>query len=363
MSSTQKFLITWLLVLLSGWLTFTVLSYVGGLISILLTAALIAFVLHYPVNVLKSFLPRPIAATVVYLVSAVVVSLLLVTLLPPVINQAGQLIAGFPDLLAHSQDKLSSFQDWSNEHKLPVNVQILTSQLLTRIQSLAESLATTGVSFVLGTFNRFLDLILILVISFYMLIDGERLWKGLICFLNPTLQVELTASLKKNLQRFVTGQLFLGAFMAITLTVAFLLLQVPFFLLFSVFIGTMEVIPFIGASLGIGVVVIIVTFINGWLALKVLVVSVIIQQVKDNVISPKLMGSLTGLSPVLIFISLLLGAQIGGLLGIILAIPLTGVVKSLVEIVTDPNLPPQRGSFFQNPFQENQENQELAKKI
>jgi hypothetical protein len=61
---------------------------------------------------------------------------------------------------------------------------------------------------------------------------------------------------------------------------------------------------------------------------------------------------LTGLSPVIIFVSLLLGARVGGLLGVILAIPLTGVVKSLAETVLDPTLPPQTGAFFHNPFDE-----------
>ena len=63
------------------------------------------------------------------------------------------------------------------------------------------------------------------------------------------------------------------------------------------------------------------------------------------------MGNLTGLSPVIIFVSLLLGAQLGGFLGVILAIPLTGVVKSLAETVLDPTLPPQTGEFFHNPFE------------
>jgi hypothetical protein len=83
---------------------------------------------------------------------------------------------------------------------------------------------------------------------------------------------------------------------------------------------------------------------------EVLGVAVALQQVKDNLIAPRIMGNLTGLSPVIIFISLLLGAKVGGLLGVILAIPLTGVVKSLTEIVLDPALPPQTGEFFNNPF-------------
>ncbi|HBE36418.1 MAG TPA: AI-2E family transporter, partial [Cyanobacteria bacterium UBA11368] len=70
--------------------------------------------------------------------------------------------------------------------------------------------------------------------------------------------------------------------------------------------------------------------------------------------------NLTGLSPVVIFVSLLIGARIGGLLGVILAIPFTGVIKSLAEIVLDPTLPPQTGAFFQNPFHKDMSDSEYG---
>ena len=352
-SPVQQFLITWLLVLVTGWVTLNSLSYVGELISILLTAALVAFLLNYAVAVVEPFLPRSLAAVLVYLGAAIAVVFIALTLVPPVFNQGRQLVTNLPSLLEQGQQQLASFQDWSVAHNLPFDVRILASQLLARVQAQAEAIASTGVGLVVGTFNWFLDLILILVISFYMLIDGERVWRGLTSLLSPTIRDELTQSLERNLQRFVTGQLLLGLFMAVTLTPTFWALNVPFFLLFAVFIGLMEVIPFIGATLGIATVVSVVAFIDWWLALEVLGIAIAIQQVKDNLIAPRIMGNLTGLSPVIIFVSLLLGARVGGLLGVILAIPLTGVVKSLVEIALDPTLPPQTGSFFHNPLSNN----------
>jgi predicted PurR-regulated permease PerM len=349
-SPVQQFLITWLLILVTGWATLYALSYVGELISILLTAALIAFLLNYAVAVVQTFLPRSVAAVLVYLGAAVAVVFIALTLVPPVFNQGRQLVTNLPLLLEQGQQQLASFQDWSVAHKLPFDVRILASQLLARVQAQAEAIASTGLGLVVGTFNWFLDFILILVISFYMLIDGDRVWRGLTSFLSAKIRDELTQSLQRNLQRFVTGQLLLGLFMAIILTPAFWVLNVPFFLLFAVVIGLLEVIPFIGASLGIATVVIVVAFIDWWLALEVLGVAIALQQVKDNVIAPRIMGNLTGLSPVIIFVSLLLGGQVGGLLGVILAIPLTGVVKSLAEIVLEPTLPPQTGAFFHNPF-------------
>ena len=349
-SPVQQFLITWLLILVTGWVTLNALNYVGELISILLTAALIAFLLNYAVAAVEPFLPRSVAAVLVYLGTAFAVVLLALTLVPPVYSQGRQLVTNLPELLEEGQGRLASFQAWSVAHNLPFDVRILASQLLARVQTQAEAIASTGLGLVVGTFNWFLDLILVLVISFYMLIDGERLWRGLTGIFSQKIRDGLTQSLQRNLRRFVSGQLLLGLFMAITLTLAFFSLRVPFFLLFAVFIGLMEVIPFVGATLGIATVVAIVAFIDWWLALEVLAVALALQQVKDNLIAPRIMGNLTGLSPVIIFVSLLLGAKVGGLLGVILAIPLTGVGKSLAEIVFDPTLPPQTGAFFHNPL-------------
>jgi len=359
-SPIQKVLITWLLVLVTGWVTLSALSYVGEIISILLTASLIAFLLNYAVRVLRPFLPRTVAAILVYLVAAVFVVLIALTLAPPVFNQGRQLVTRFPELLEQGQQQLLDFQAWSLEHNLPFDVRILGSQLLARIQAQAEAIASTGLGLVVGTFSWFIDFILVLVLSFYMLIDGERLWRGITSIVSAKIRYGLTQALRRNLQRFVSGQLLLGLFMATTLTLGFRLLQVPFFLLFAVFIGLMEIIPFVGATLGIATVVIVVAFIDWWLALEVLGLSVALQQVKDNIIAPRIMGNLTGLSPVIILTSLLLGAKIGGILGVILAIPVTGVVKSLAEIVLDPTLPPQTGDFFSNPLNEKKSQNTLA---
>ncbi|WP_413259785.1 AI-2E family transporter [Floridanema fluviatile] len=348
-------MITWLLVLAASWATLVTIGYVGELVSVFLSAALLAFLFNYPVKVVQRFLPRILAIALVYLTAIVAITFIGLTVVPPVFNQGVQLVTNLPSLVQSAREQLDNFQIWSAEHNLPFDVRILASQLLSKVQAQAEVIASKGFGLVLGTFNWFIDLIFILVISFYMLIDGERVWGGITSILSPIVRQVLTESLQKNLQKFISGQLFLGLFMAIMLTIAFWFLKVPFFLLFAVFIGLMEVIPFVGATLGIGTVVIIVAFINWWLALEVLATSVVLQQIKDNLVSPRLMGGLTGFSPVILFLALLLGAKFGGFLGVILAIPLTGVVKSVAEIVFDPDLPPQTGSFFNNPFDKDQE--------
>ncbi len=346
----QRSLITWTLILITGWLTLNTLSYFSELISILVTAGLVAFLLNYPVTRLQAVMPRSLAAGLVYLLAGTAFSLLGVTIAPPLFYQAQQLVTNLPDLIASGQQQLNDFQGWSRAHHLRFAVPLIQEQLLTELQERARAIATNGVGLLLGTFNWLLDLILILVISFYMLLDAERLWRGATRFLSPPIREFLTQSFRQQLQRFFSGQLLLGLFMAVTLAIAFWWLRVPFFLVFALFIGLMEVIPFIGASLGIATVGIIVAFIDWWLAVQVVGVAIALQQAKDNLLAPRLLGNLTGLSPAIVLAALLLGGRVGGLLGVILAIPLAGMVRTIVEVLLDPTLPPQTGAFFVNPM-------------
>lgn len=346
----QQLLITWVLILITGWLTLNAVSYFSELISILITAGLIAFVLNFPVRRLEAFIPRGLAAGLVYLLAGVVIGLIGVTIAPPVISQAQQLILNLPNLIASGQEQLADLQTWSQSHKIRFAVPLLQEQLVTQLQQRVEAIAKGGLGLLLGTFNWVLDLILILVISFYMLLDGERLWRSATLFFSPPIRDFLTESFRRNLQRFFSGQLLLGLFMAVTLSLVFWWLKVPFFLVLAIFIGLMEVIPFVGATLGIMLVAGLVAFIDWWLAVQVVIAAIALQQVKDNLLAPRILGNLTGLSPAIVLSALLMGAKVGGLLGVILAIPLAGMVKTIAELLLDPTLPPQTGSFFVNPL-------------
>lgn len=345
-SPIQQFLITWLLILVTGWLTLNALTYFGELLSVLVTAGLVAFVLNYPVVRLQQVLPRPLAAAIVYLLAGVALVVAGLTIAPPILHQAQQLITNLPNLIGSGQQQLTDLQDWSDSRRLGIDLSFLEQQLSAQVQGQVQAIASTGIGLVVGTFNWVLDLILILVISFYFVLDGGKLWNGLTSIFSDPIRDSLTASLRDSLQRFASGQLLLGLFMATTLSVAFWWLRVPFFLVFAVFIGVLEVIPFVGATLGIATVCVVVAFIDWWLALQVLGTAIALQQIKDNFIAPRILGNLTGLSPVIILASLLFGARVAGLLGVILAIPLTSVIRTILDIILNPSLPPQSGSIF-----------------
>jgi predicted PurR-regulated permease PerM len=116
----------------------------------------------------------------------------------------------------------------------------------------------------------------------------------------------------------------------------FILLQVKYALLFALLVGVFQIIPLVGATIGIVLVTILSLFQGFWIAVWVATASMVLQQIKDNLIAPKLMGEFTGLNPIWIFVSLLLGARIAGILGVLLAIPIAGTIKSTVETLRKP---------------------------
>jgi predicted PurR-regulated permease PerM len=166
-----------------------------------------------------------------------------------------------------------------------------------------------------------------------MLLYGKSLWQGTVNLLPPQIGLPFSESLRLNFQNFFISQILLGLFMVATLIPIFLIMEVPFALLFALLIGIGELIPFIGATLGIGLVTLLVMLNNFWLAIRVAIAAIVMQQIKDNILAPRLMGEFIGLNPILIFVALLVGFKVAGVLGVIIAVPLAGTIKGTLDAI------------------------------
>ncbi|NET38174.1 MAG: AI-2E family transporter, partial [Cyanothece sp. SIO1E1] len=152
----------------------------------------------------------------------------------------------------------------------------------------------------------------------------------LIGWLPPRWQGQIQQSLRQNFQNYFVGQAILAVLLSILLTTAFLILQVPLGLLFGFGIGVMSLIPF-GGVVSITLVSILIILKDFGLGMEVLAVAIVLGQINDNIIAPRLLGGITGLNPVWLILSLLVGAKFGGILGLLLAVPLSSFIKSTVD--------------------------------
>jgi predicted PurR-regulated permease PerM len=100
----------------------------------------------------------------------------------------------------------------------------------------------------------------------------------------------------------------------------------------ALIVAIFDAIPGIGATLGVSIITLIVLSQNVFLAAKVLIACIVLQQIQDNLISPRVMQNSLNLNPVVVFFALLVGAKIAGLLGVFISIPIAGVLVTLFEI-------------------------------
>ena len=319
---------------LNIWLLTQVFRYFEALITILVMAAILAFLLNYPVRMFqKARLSRAQAVIIVLIITVTLLVIAGLTLVPIIADQTAQLFSKIPGWLEASATNIQALDSWAKDRNLPIDLLGFSDRINNQIESQLETVAKQALGLALGTVNWVITSILILVLSFYMLLYGNRLWNGLINLLPPQYGIPFRDSLELNFHNFIVSQILLAAFMALALIPLFILLKVPFALLFVVLIGIAEIIPLVGPALGIGLVAFLLFLQNPWLAVQVAVSATVLQQIRDNVIAPKMMGDLTGLNPIWIFIALLMGLQIAGFLGIVVAVPISGTIKGTLDAV------------------------------
>ncbi len=336
-ASVQNLLIYGLsgpIVALNIWLLSVFFRYFQHPITILSVAAILAFLLNYPVKFFeRARISRTQAVIVVLLLTLALVVVLGVTLVPMVIDQTVQLLNKIPDWLASSQANLEYLENLAKKRRWPLDFRVISQQINTNIQILVQQIPSGAVGFAGTLLSGLINVVLVVVLAFYMLLYGDRVWSGLTNLLPPRFRVAFTTSLHLNFQNFFLSQLLLGLFMVVTLTPIFIVLRVPFALVFAILIGISELIPFVGATLGIGSVTMLLLLQSWWLALKVAVVAIFMQQIKDNLLAPKLIGDFIGLNPIWIFVAILMGFEIAGLLGTLVAVPIAGTIKGTFDIM------------------------------
>lgn len=323
------------LVFLNGWLVFTLFQYFKPLVTILVLAILLAFILNYPVSVLqRRGVQRNYAAGLVFISTFIILLALGITLLPIVLEQFQEMVKLLPQWIDSSEEKIQSFNDVVFSERIKINFSQILTEIINRLPSELEHLSDKLFSIVIDTIDSLSEALITIVLTFYLLFDGERLWETISKIIPWSFGQQISKSLQQNFQNYLIGQVSLALLMGLAQTVMFLLFQVQFGLLFGLGIGLLSLIPF-GDVVSLIIIILIITSHNFWLAVKILAVAVVIDQLIDQAIAPRLLGKFTGIRPIWVIISLLVGTYIGGLLGLLIAVPIAGVIKDAIDGFVD----------------------------
>jgi predicted PurR-regulated permease PerM len=323
--------LTFPLVFLNGWLIILLYQSLEPTSSIIIAACLVTFLLDYPIAFLQERgLQRAWAIGLVLVLAIVLVGVLSLWLLPIVFQQLDEFVNHLPVWLQAAQQQIPKLSELAIFRNIPIDLNNLTIELTERVSQTLQSASSQILSFAFDTINNALNLVLILTLTILLVFSGEQLWKGLLNWLPMPWKAQIPNALKQSFQGYFTGQAIVATIQSIALMTIFLLLQIPFGLLFGLAIGLASLIPF-GGSISIILISSLLALQNIWLGLKVLLAAIVVGQIIENAIAPQLIGEMTGLNSAVIFVSLLIGSQVGGILGLLLAVPIAGFIKRMTD--------------------------------
>lgn len=315
---------------------------IGIFITTLFFPILIAGFLFFLFNPIVNFLsnrkvPKGLAILLIYVVFLGLIGLLIGTVGPSLSRQVADLIKDMPIYIKEAGKfyegmsetvwfKWTMQQDYVSFDKIVNWLQTFLTTLPSRITNSLSSVfsVVTNITLVIVT---------VPFILFYMLKDGHK-FSGAILKFVPTQYRESGAIVLKDtvqtLATYIQGQLLVCLFVGIGTFIGYLIIDLPYAILFAFICAITNIIPYVGPFLG-GAPAFIVAFLHSpTQALLVVIVILIVQQLDGNVISPLVIGKKLNTHPLTIIILLLVAGNIAGILGMILAVPTYSVVKTVI---------------------------------
>lgn len=266
--------------------------------------------------------PRAVSVLAVYVLVLATVAFVVYLLVPPVIEQIRVLAAKWPEYALQLE-------------RLVGNTSISVSDIGNYFKEFSSSYKGGLLTGTVSVFNAFLTLITVLVISFYLVAE-DRGMKKFIATLIPgehrDFAVALIDKIQKKMGLWVIGQVILSVSIFVLTFIGLSLLRVDYALFLALLAGVLEVVPYIGPFLSAVPGVFFAFIQNPPLALAVAIMYLVIQKTEGYVLVPKVMEKTVGTSPLVVLLALLIGFQLAGIIGLLIAVP---VVSALTVIMNE----------------------------
>jgi predicted PurR-regulated permease PerM len=318
----------------------------GKLFLIFVVAAVIALILNPAVAFVQHRrLPRGLAVLAVYLAFFLALTGIGFLLANPISNQVRTFSNNLPHIVNEANKQIASVQSYFDKHGIHLK---LVKQGKTALQSVQDKLSKSS-SKIASSFGSLLteavsagfDLIVVFVLSVYMLIYGEqigRLVRQLMPKGDGTSADDYPKLIQHALSRYVGGQLLFSVIMGATAGIAlyvFGLLGIfpdgrKFAFAFAAFFGLMELVPYIGPILGAIPPILVALLTDPVSAVWVALLFLALQQLEGHVVAPQIFGHTLRINPLLVIFALLLGEQLYGLAGALVALPILSILRETV---------------------------------
>lgn len=319
----------------------------AGTLTLIGVAFFLSLALNGPVQWLAKRLPskrknrRTLATGISIGVILLTLVGFLVAIIPPIAKQTGSFIGALPELIDQTRNGEGALGSFVERYNLDSQVEKLSSQLSTRLDDISGS-AVTAVSTVGSSIFATLTVLVLMVM---MLVEGPK-WGEFIESLLPESRRSRTRRLASDMNKvvrgYVNGQVTLAAIAAVLIVPMLFAMHVAYPLALMVVVFICGLIPMVGHTIGAIICTLVALFTSLPSALFVLAYYILYQQIENYAVQPRIQANSTNMSPLLVFVAVLLGANFGGLLGALVSIPVAGCIRILVldylerrDILTD----------------------------
>ncbi len=310
-------------------------------------AWLLAFVM-YPLADTLSKLPIPLprghrslshgpAVVLVYLGLILLIVLLGVILVPLVVAQVAQLGTTLPQY-ASQLPTLAQLQVDLNQLGIPVDLAAVyqPQAFLDQAKTVGGMVAQNALGIAAGVATGALNIVIVLILSFYFMLDGPQIEQQLLDTVPERYQREaafFTESVTRTFGGFIRGQLAQALIYGAGTVIVMWLAGLPYIAAVSSFSGLAMIIPFIGPLIAIVPPIALAALQSPSSLVGVLVALLVLQQIVTNVIAPKIMSETVGMHPLLVLFATLIGVKVGGFWGALFGVPVVGVIYATTVYV------------------------------
>jgi putative heme transporter len=318
----------------------------GKVMLLFIIAGLIALILNPAVAfVQQGRVPRGVAVLAVYVAFFVSLAGIGFLLANPISNQVRTFTNNLPQIVNEANKKIATFERELNQNGIHVHLVKPGKTALQSIQAKVAKSASKFVSFggalLTEVANAIFNLVLIFVLSVYMLLYGQQIG-ALVRRIMPagdgSKADDYPLLVQRAVSRYVGGQLLFSAIMGASAGLSLYIFGVigifpdgsKYALAFGVFYAVMELVPYIGPILGAAPPVAVALFTNPITAVWVVLLFIGLQQLEGHVVAPQVFGHTLRINPLLVIFALLVGLEVNGIFGALVALPILSVVRETV---------------------------------
>ena len=319
---------------------------VHNTLVVVIFSILFAYVVYPPIKALAARrVPVPVAGLIVYAVLGVLVLGALAWLAPAIATQAQDLAHNYPRLVADVQQQIADPKDSALLRRLPAGVRDTIAANAGKVGALvgaaAAGFGAHALEILTGTTAVLVNVGLVLGLTLLVIGDLAQI-QTFALRLVPAPYRPGAISFMKDVDTviggFVRGQVALALGVAIAGTIVLIAVGVPYALLLGLLAGIVSIVPLIGPIVAV-IPVLVITFFTVGLVKTIVVVALyaIILAVQQNVLVPIFIARSVGVTPLVIFVALLIGSEAFGILGALLSIPIAGILRVAAERLFPPD--------------------------